>query len=42
MTFNGNAYCHWTGGDNEGNKRYYEGNEAYLKERTYLVGGRDG
>lgn len=37
----GDAYCRWTEGTND-NKRTYTGNESYLNEKTFLIGGRDG
>lgn len=41
MEISGTAYCHWTEGSGD-NKKTYTGNETYLNERTYLIGGRDG
>jgi len=40
VEISGEAYCEWTEGSK--NKTTYSGNETYLKERTYLVGGREG
>lgn len=37
----GKAYAHWTQGSGD-NRRSYTGNEDYLNERTYFVGGNSG
>lgn len=36
----GEAFCEWTEGSKQ--KTTYTGNETYLKERTFFVGGREG
>lgn len=41
MEISGRAYCHWTEGSGD-SKKTYTGNETYLEERTYLVGGSSG
>lgn len=37
----GKAYAHWTKGGGK-SRRSYTGEEHYLNETTYFLGGRDG
>lgn len=37
----GKAYAHWTEGSGD-NRKSYTGEEEYINERTYFVGGNSG
>lgn len=41
IRIHGFAHCHWTEGTGD-NRRSYTGDEDYLDERTYFVGGSSG
>lgn len=38
IRIHGTAHCHWTEGSGD-NRKSYTGDEDYLNERTYFVGG---
>lgn len=41
IRINGTAYAHWSEGSGK-TRKTYTGNEDYLDEKTYFVGGTDG